>query len=52
MKLKLTTFDCVPEHMKKFTAIAHSKGLSRSALLRLMVAEYVRREAKTAAAGK
>lgn len=47
--LKLTAFDCVPEHMGQLGVIAKSKGLTRSALLRLLIAQYVRREAKRAA---
>jgi len=48
--LVLTSFDCVPEHMVQLRTIARSKGLTRSALLRLLVAEYVKRHAKEAAA--
>ena len=46
--LVLTSFDCVPEHMAQFTKIAKSKGLTRSALLRILIAEYVKRHAPTA----
>jgi hypothetical protein len=45
----LTSFDCVPEHMESFTAIARSMGISRSALLRLMIAQYVKRAERRAA---
>jgi hypothetical protein len=44
--LVLTTFDCVPEHMAQLSAIAKSKGLSRGALLRLLISQYVNRAAK------
>ena len=44
--LTLTSFDCVPEHMERLGAIAKSLGLTRSALLRLLIARYVRRETR------
>lgn len=43
MRLKLTSFDAVPEHMRELASIAESKGLSKSAYLRLLVAQVVRR---------
>ena len=48
--LALTSFDCVPEHMKQLGMIAKSLGLTRSALLRLLIARHVRRAAKAASA--
>ena len=47
--LTLTSFDAVPEHMEQLGGIARTIGLTRSALLRLMIARYVRRAAKQAA---
>jgi hypothetical protein len=44
--LTLTSFDAVPEHMAKLGTIAKSLGLPRSALLRLLIAKYVRRAAR------
>jgi predicted DNA-binding protein len=41
--LTLTSFDCVPEHMEQLGKIAKSLGLTRAALLRLIIARYVRR---------
>jgi hypothetical protein len=35
------TFVVNPEHMSKFAEIARRKGQSTSALLRLLVAEYI-----------
>jgi hypothetical protein len=48
--LKFTGFDCVPEHMEQLGMIAKSLGLTRSALLRLLIARYVQRELKKQAA--
>lgn len=45
MQLKLTSFDAVPDHMKRFASIAAEKGLSTSAYLRFMIARAVRRQA-------
>lgn len=45
MKLKITAFDAVPEHMKALGKCARTMGLSRSALLRLTIARYVKRHA-------
>jgi predicted transcriptional regulator len=45
----LTSFDCVPEHMAQLGTIARSLGISRSALLRLMIAQYVKRAERRAA---
>jgi hypothetical protein len=47
--LTLTSFDAVPEHMEHLGMIAKSLGLTRAALLRLLIARYVRRAAKQAA---
>jgi hypothetical protein len=44
LQLKLTSFDAVPSHMRALSAIAASQGLSTSAMLRLMVAQKVRRK--------
>ncbi|HXA78737.1 MAG TPA: hypothetical protein VNV41_16500 [Candidatus Acidoferrales bacterium] len=44
--LVLTSFDAVPEHMEQLGVIAKSMGLTRSALLRLLISQYVRRAAK------
>lgn len=41
--LTLTSFDCVPEHMAELGKIAKSLGLTRSALLRFLIARYVHR---------
>jgi hypothetical protein len=45
MHLRLTSFDAVPEHMKRLASIAAEKGLSTSAYLRFMIAQTVRRQA-------
>jgi hypothetical protein len=45
--LKFTGFDCVPEHMTQLGLIARESGLTRSALLRMLIAQYVRRHAVT-----
>jgi hypothetical protein len=45
LNLKLTSFESVPEHMAALSKIAASEGLSKSALLRQMVAQKVRRKA-------
>jgi hypothetical protein len=47
-KLTLTSFDAVPDHMEQLGAIAETMGLTRSALLRLLIAKYVRRAARLA----
>jgi hypothetical protein len=44
LNLKLTSFEAVPEHMRAFGKIAASEGLSKSALLRQMVAQKIRRK--------
>jgi len=44
--LRMASFDCVPEHMEQLGTIAKSLGLTRAALLRLLIARYVRRAAK------
>lgn len=46
LNLVMTTFDAVPEDMARLGAIAKPMGLSRSALLRLLISRYVRRAAK------
>jgi predicted transcriptional regulator len=43
LQTKLTSFECVPEHMAQLSIIAKEQGLNRSALLRQIVAKYVRR---------
>jgi hypothetical protein len=43
LNLVMTTFDAVPEDMARLGAIAKPMGLSRSALLRLLISRYVRR---------
>lgn len=48
MNLKMTAFDCVPAHMEKLGKIANSKGLSRAALLRLLIFECIRAEGAAA----
>jgi hypothetical protein len=48
-KLTLSSFDAVPDHMEQLGAIAKTMGLTRSALLRLLIAKCVRRAAKQAA---
>ena len=45
-KLKFTGFDAVPDHMERLGTIAKGFGLTRSALLRLLIAKYVRRTQK------
>ena len=42
-ELKLTSLWVVPDDMEQFTAIAKSKGLDLSALIRLLIAGYIRR---------
>jgi hypothetical protein len=49
LKLSLTSFDAVPDHMTQLGEIARSMGLTRSALLRLLISRYVRRATKQAA---
>jgi hypothetical protein len=44
--LVMTSFDSVPEHMQQLSEISRSLGLTRSALLRMLIAKYVRRSAK------
>lgn len=44
--LTLTSFDAVPDHMERLGTIAKGFGLTRSALLRLLIAKYVRRTQK------
>jgi hypothetical protein len=44
--LKFSGFDGIPEHMAQLGEIAKSLGLSRGALLRLLIAQYLRRESR------
>jgi len=44
-QLRMTSFYMIPEDMKRLSAIEHSRGLHRSALLRLVVSDFVRRAA-------
>jgi hypothetical protein len=44
--LKLTSLMAVPAHMTQLRVIAHSRGLSSSALIRLLIAQELRRAAK------
>jgi hypothetical protein len=44
LNLKLTSFEAIPAHMAQFDKIAKAQGLTKSALLRLMVARTVRRK--------
>jgi hypothetical protein len=46
--LRLSSFKGVPQHMKIFGAVARRRGLSRSALLRLLIFEFIRRHADEA----
>jgi hypothetical protein len=48
MKLTMFAFDGVVGHMKKLGTIAKSKGLSRAALLRLLISDYIRTEGAVA----
>ncbi len=50
--LTLTSFDAVPAHMEQLGTIAKTLGLTRSALLRLLIARYVRRATKQAASDR
>jgi hypothetical protein len=43
MKLKPQTFFMNQEHMKRFKSLAESMGLQTSQLLRMAVADYLRR---------
>ncbi|MGA7640069.1 MAG: ribbon-helix-helix protein, CopG family [Candidatus Acidiferrales bacterium] len=43
LQLELTSFDCVPADMVKLSELAAERGLSRSAFLRQMIADKVRR---------
>lgn len=45
MALKQTVVSFLPGQQNAFVAVAKSKGLSMTALLRLVVAEYLKREA-------
>jgi hypothetical protein len=51
-KLRFTGFDAVPEHLTQLGVIAESLGISRSALLRLVIAQYIHREARKAKSQK
>lgn len=50
--LKATTMMLQVEHMKKLKTLAAANGLNLSALTRLIIAEYLRRAARAAGAGK
>jgi hypothetical protein len=43
LETRITSFDAVPEDMAELSIIAKIQGLTRSALLRQIIAKYVRR---------
>ncbi|MGA3294258.1 MAG: hypothetical protein ABSE45_09800 [Candidatus Acidiferrales bacterium] len=51
-QLKLTSIMVVPSHMAQLRAVAQSQGLNSSAVVRMLIARYVRRAAKQAGAAK
>lgn len=46
MNLRMTSFFGQADHLKKFAEIAKSKGLNTSALLRLLIADCIRKDAR------
>lgn len=51
-KLQLTTLLIAPEHWKKLGALAQSLGTNRSAFVRTMIIQELRRADRQAAAAK
>jgi len=43
-ELRFFGFDGIPEHMAELSEVARSLGLSRGALLRMMIVQYLRKE--------
>jgi hypothetical protein len=46
MKLVMKTYTLRPDHMKEFAIVARSRGLNSSEMLRLLVAEFLRKATK------
>ena len=46
MELRMNSFMAIPRHMDRMKVRARSKGLNLSALLRLVISEYLERETK------
>jgi antitoxin component of RelBE/YafQ-DinJ toxin-antitoxin module len=44
-RLKMITVRVVPQHMGSFAEIARAQGLNASSLIRLLIAQTVRRKA-------
>lgn len=47
--LKMTSILVIPKHREELSKIAHSKGLSMGALLRVLISDYLRQERRLAA---
>lgn len=46
MQLKMMSLKVVPEHLKKIKVIAAERGLRSSAMIRLLMAQEIRRDAR------